>query len=159
MVDQSNSDNSCPGGIFLILERNMQNSIMRSLVIIGVITLCALTNVSAHEVDMKVTREVLAAEALANIPGHQLTAVTVEIAPGVVSPPHRHAGFVFIYVLSGTIQSQLNKGEIVEYKAGESWVEPPGTLHSYARNPSESEPVKILAVFVAEQDASLTTPD
>ena len=128
--------------------------------IIGVIASFTLTSVVAHEGGhMNVTSEVIAAEALANVPGHQLTAVTVEIAPGVVSPPHRHAGFVFIYVLSGTIQSQLNNGEIVEYTAGQSWVEPPGTLHSHAKNPSETEAVKILAVFVAEKDASLTVPE
>ena len=69
----------------------------------------------------------------------------------------RHAGFVFVYVLQGTVESQLNSGDIVTYKVGESWVEPPGTLHSHAKNPSETEVAKILAVFIAKEDAQLTT--
>ena len=109
----------------------MRNMMKNGLISIMVLSTCVVMSVRADDAGMNVSREIVAAEALANVPGYKLTAVTVDIAPGVASPPHRHAGFVFVYVLEGTVESQLNDGDIVTYTAGESWVEPPGTLHSH----------------------------
>jgi quercetin dioxygenase-like cupin family protein len=134
-----------------------QRFLKKSLMMIAVLFTSSVSNVHAHDAAAKMSREIIAGELLSNIPGHQLTAVTVTIAPGVASPSHRHAGFVFIYVLDGIVESQLNNGEIMTFKAGQSWVEPPGTLHSHAKNPSDSKPAKILAVFVAKENAQLTT--
>lgn len=106
-----------------------------------------------------VERQVVTAAALPNLPGHSLTAVTVELAPGVTVPAHRHEGFVFVYVLEGTVRSQLDDGAALDYAAGTSWVEPPGTLHSLTQNPSQTESAKVLAVFVAKDGARLTTAD
>jgi len=135
----------------------MRDMMKNGLIIIMILSTCVVMSVRADDARMNVSREIVAAEALANVPGYKLTAVTVDIAPGVASPSHRHAGFVFVYVLEGTVESQLNSGDIVTYKVGESWVEPPGTLHSHAKNPSETEVAKILAVFIAKEDAQLTT--
>ena len=135
----------------------MKSNINKILVSLSVFSLISIGTVMAHESGMKVDREIMAAEALENVPGYKLTAVRVNIAPGVVTPSHRHAGFVFIYVLEGIVESQLNNGEIVSYKAGESWVEPPGTLHSHAKNTSKTDSALILAVFIAEDGAQLTT--
>jgi quercetin dioxygenase-like cupin family protein len=99
----------------------------------------------------------LTEQKLANVPGHSLTALIVEIAPGGLSPAHRHAGFVFAYVLAGTVRSQLDDGPAVVYRTGESWVEPPGTVHCLTENPSPTEPARLLAVFVAPEGATLTT--
>lgn len=104
-----------------------------------------------------VSRQLVGAAALANVPGHNLTAVTVELAPGVTIPPHQHAGFVFVYVLEGTVRSQLDRAPAVEYRTGESWMEPPGTVHALTQNPSATDKAKILAVFVAKEGAELTT--
>ena len=100
--------------------------------------------------------ELVSVSPLPNMPGHSLTAVAVELAPGVTSPSHTHAGFVFVYVLEGTVRSKLNEEEAVIYVAGESWVEPPRTVHSLTQNPSTTQPTKFLAVFVAEDGAKLT---
>ena len=135
----------------------MQSTLKKSLILLSIVITFAGANTWADKSGMNIGREIVAAEALANVPGYKLTAVTVDIAPGVASPSHRHAGFVFVYVLEGTVESQLNSGDIVTYKVGESWVEPPGTLHSHAKNPSETEVAKILAVFIAKEDAQLTT--
>ena len=98
----------------------------------------------------------LAKEALSNIPDHNLTAVTVQLEPGVTVPAHTHGGLVFVFVLEGTIVSQLNNNEMIEYKSGESWVEPLGTIHSFTQNPSQTAKAKFLAVFVAKEDTKLT---
>jgi quercetin dioxygenase-like cupin family protein len=99
----------------------------------------------------------LTRQALPNLPGNTLSAVVVRLAPGTVVPAHHHAGFVFAYVLSGTVRSQLNRGAIIDYRAGQSWVEPPGTEHTLTANPSRTDPASLLAVFVAPTGAILTT--
>ena len=101
--------------------------------------------------------KVVTAQALPNVPGQTLTAMTVDVPPGDASPPHHHAGFVFAYVLMGTIESQLNDEPAKRFAKGESWVEPPGTLHARFTNPSKTEPARILAVFIAPDGAELTT--
>ncbi len=72
--------------------------------------------------------------------------------------PHRHPGFVLAYVLAGTVRSRLGDGPAVDYRPGQSWVEPPGTLHSLTENPSGTEPASLLAVWVGEDGAKLVVP-
>ena len=99
--------------------------------------------------------------AIPNIPGKSLLAVEVDYAPGAASVPHTHAksAFIYAYVISGAIESKVNDGETRIYRAGESWSEPPGAIHSISRNASETEPAKLLAVFVLNtNDNPLTTP-
>lgn len=99
--------------------------------------------------------------AIPNIPGKSLIAVEVDYAPGAASPSHTHAksAFIYAYVISGTIESKVNDGETRIYRAGESWSEPPGAIHSISRNASKTEPAKLLAVFVLDtNDNPLTTP-
>jgi quercetin dioxygenase-like cupin family protein len=39
---------------------------------------------------------------------------------------------------------------VTTYKAGQSWSEVPGDRHSVSANASETEPAKLLAVFVLD---------
>ncbi len=99
--------------------------------------------------------------AIPNIPGKSLIALEVDYAPGAASPSHTHAksAFIYAYVISGAIESKVNDGETRIYRAGESWSEPPGAIHSISRNASKTEPAKLLAVFVVDtNDKALTTP-
>jgi quercetin dioxygenase-like cupin family protein len=100
-------------------------------------------------------------QAITNIPGKSLAAVVVDYAPGAASAPHTHAksAFIFAYVLSGEIESQVNDGPKRVYRAGESFYETPGSRHPVSRNASKTEPAKLLAVFVVDtNDKQLTTP-
>ncbi|WP_394847850.1 cupin domain-containing protein [Pendulispora brunnea] len=100
--------------------------------------------------------------AIPNIPGKSLIAVVVTFPPGGASAPHRHAksAFIFGYVLSGSIRSQVEGEPARVYKAGESFYEAPGAHHLEGRNMSTTEPAKLLAVFVVDSnDKELTTPD
>jgi quercetin dioxygenase-like cupin family protein len=99
--------------------------------------------------------------AIPNVPGKSLTAVVVDYAPGAASSAHRHAGsaFIYAYVVSGEIESQVNDGPTRVYHAGESFFEEPGSVHRISRNASKTKPAKLLAVFVADSsDKALTTP-
>jgi len=100
-------------------------------------------------------------QAITNIPGKSLVALVVDYAPGGESDPHTHAksAFIFAYVVSGEIESQVNDEPKRVYRAGESWHETPGSTHRVSRNASKTEPAKLLAVFVVDtNDKSLTTP-
>lgn len=101
-------------------------------------------------------------QAVPNIPGKRLVSVLVTYAPGGASPSHRHAGsaFIFAYVLSGEIRSQVDEGPVTVYRAGESWFEAPGAHHRVSENASQTEPASLLAVFVVDSgEAPLTIPD
>jgi len=62
-------------------------------------------------------------ETIPDIPGKRINAIVVTYQPGGKSPPHHHArsAFVIGYVLSGSIRSQVNGGEIHVFHAGEHW--------------------------------------
>ncbi|WP_454056718.1 cupin domain-containing protein [Cupriavidus sp. Marseille-Q8015] len=96
-----------------------------------------------------------------NIPGKSLTAVVVEYPPGTASHEHKHAAsaFIYAYVVSGDIESQVNDGPKRIYHAGESFYEEPGAVHRVSRNASVTKPAKLLAVFIADSDEkALTIP-
>jgi quercetin dioxygenase-like cupin family protein len=100
--------------------------------------------------------------AIPNIPVKSLVAVVVDYAPGVASHSHTHAksAFIYAYVVSGVVESQVNDGPKRVYHAGESFYELPGAHHAVSRNASATEPAKLLAVFVVDaDDKALTTPD
>jgi len=99
-------------------------------------------------------------EQLRNVPGKTLTAVVVTYAPAGKSGAHHHAGSVFAYVLSGAIRSESSAtGPVKVYKAGESFFEPPGSTHLISENASTTEPASLLAVYVADDGARLTSFD
>ncbi|HEX6013750.1 MAG TPA: cupin domain-containing protein [Geminicoccaceae bacterium] len=99
-------------------------------------------------------------EKLPNVPGKSVTAILVSYAPGGKSPAHHHAGSVLAYVLSGAIRSENSAtGPAKVYQAGESFFEPPGSEHLVSENASATEPASLLAIFVADDGAQLTTFD
>ncbi len=106
-----------------------------------------------------VSRELLIRQALPDFPGRVVTALTIEIAPGTVVAPHRHGGLVYVYLLEGRVRSQLNDESPKEYVAGQSWIEPAGSLHSKTENPSDTEPARFLAVIYSKADATITQPE
>ena len=101
--------------------------------------------------------------ALPNAPGKTMTVVTVNYAPGQKSGPHHHAGSAFLYarVLSGQVRSQVEAQDAAPkvYGVGEGWTEGPNAHHVVSENASATEPASILVVFVADDGATLTTPD
>jgi len=100
--------------------------------------------------------------ALPNVDGKRMVAVRVSYPPGGKSSAHRHAGsaFIYAYVLSGAIRSQVGDEPAKVYRAGEGFFETPGAHHRVSENASDKEPASLLAVFVVDSnDGPLTTPD
>lgn len=96
-------------------------------------------------------------ERLPNVPGKSITTVVVDFPPGAFSPRHRHPGSVTAFMLKGRVRSQLDGGPVETFDAGQSWFEPPGTIHDFAENASTTEPASLLAIFVADDDCGPLT--
>jgi quercetin dioxygenase-like cupin family protein len=101
--------------------------------------------------------EPIGSYALPNVPGKRVTIVRVFYGPGGFTPPHRHAGSVTAYITKGEIRSQLGGGPVETFKVGQSFFEPPGATHMVSANASITEPAELIAVFVADEGAQLTT--
>jgi len=137
----------------------MYQSLLAACLLVATTIGAAIGSAAAHEVAEKVTPALQ--QSIPNIPGKSLIAVTVDYPPGAASLPHLHAksAFIYAYVLSGAIESQVNDGPTQFLRAGDSFYEPPGARHLVSRNASKTEPAKLLAVFVLDTgDTPLTTP-
>ncbi|WP_229426996.1 cupin domain-containing protein [Massilia atriviolacea] len=75
--------------------------------------------------------------------------VRVDFAPGASFPKHSHPGVEIAYVLSGTIEYDMN-GKTFRLQAGESLYIPAGAAHS-ARNVSTGVTAE-LATYLVEKN-------
>ncbi len=116
--------------------------------------LCASSAQAASTQDVV---EPITSHALPNVPGKRVTIVRVFYGPGGFTPAHRHAGSVTAYITKGEIRSQLAGGPVETFKVGQSFFEPPGATHLVSANASNTEPAELIAVFVADEGAELTT--
>ena len=116
--------------------------------------LCAVAGPAGSALD---TVEPIASYALPNVPGKRVTIVRVFYGPGGFTRAHRHAGSVTAYVTKGEIRSQLGGGPVETFKVGQLFFEPPGATHLVSANASNTEPAELIAVFVADEGAQLTT--
>jgi quercetin dioxygenase-like cupin family protein len=116
-------------------------------------TICAASSTQTGR--PATSSKVQGSEALAGDPNKRVTSTEVTFPPNAFSPEHHHEADLYVYVLEGTIVSQLNSGPIVTYTKGQSFFEPEGSVHTFAENPSTTEPARILAVFVHRLEARL----
>jgi len=117
---------------------------------------------SAHGSAPTETVSVAADKAIPNLPGKRLVSHVVDYPPGARSAAHRHAGsaFIYAYVVSGQIRSQVDDEPARVYRAGETWFESPGAHHRVSENASETEPARLLAVLIVDvADKELVIPE
>jgi quercetin dioxygenase-like cupin family protein len=99
-------------------------------------------------------------QALPNIHGKTFTSATVTFPPGARAVPHRHGNaFVYAYVLEGAVRSQVEGEPMRTYHQGENWTEQPGAHHVATENVSNTEPAKLLVVFVSTTGEQLKVDD
>jgi quercetin dioxygenase-like cupin family protein len=137
---------------------------MKNLILGPVVAGLAMASmlVYASATELRETATPIFKHELPNVPGKSLIAVEVEYPPGGASPSHTHAksAFIYAYVLSGEIVSAVDDEEPRVYRAGESWHETPGAHHRVSRNASDTQPAKLLAIFVLDPDEhKVTFPD
>jgi quercetin dioxygenase-like cupin family protein len=97
-----------------------------------------------------------AADIAEKIDGKEARVTTVELTmePGQSSPPHRHAGPVFGYVIEGEYEWAIGDQPPRVLKAGKTFYEPTGCLHRVSRNPAEKGTTRVLAVVLHPRDAA-----
>jgi quercetin dioxygenase-like cupin family protein len=100
--------------------------------------------------------QTLMQEPLGDIADPQVTVITLTVAPGAVSPPHRHTGPVFAYILEGRIENQVDPDAPKTYNAGDYFYEPAMHVHRVLRNLSRTKPAKLLIFEVGEQGKAFT---
>jgi quercetin dioxygenase-like cupin family protein len=91
--------------------------------------------------------------------GLVVNAVRVDYEPGGFSRVHRHPAGAYVYVIDGSVVFGIDDREPVVLKAGDSFYEPPGAVHSVSRNASEELPASLLAFFVLDEDECPTVYD
>ncbi|MEV4294279.1 cupin domain-containing protein [Microbispora rosea] len=102
----------------------------------------------------------LITQALPNIKGKTFTSAVLTLPPAAHPAPHRHgSAFVYAYVLEGTVRSQVAGEPVRTFHQGENWVEQPGAHHQLTENPSQTEPAKLLVVFVSNTGEQLKVDD
>jgi quercetin dioxygenase-like cupin family protein len=115
-----------------------------------------LLNVNADGSPRPVAK-IVSSEPLSHAPGKRITITIVTFAPGAWSPPHVHGGTVNVWVLKGAIRSQLNYGAMEIFQPGGTFFEPIGGVHSHSGNVSMTDEAQVMAIFVHDEGATLTT--
>lgn len=135
---------------------------MSARVSLALIVLASLVVTSARAAAPVETVTPTFGHAIPNVPGKSLIAALVTYPPGGASPAHTHApsAFIYAYVLSGEIRSQVDDAPVRIYRPGDSWYEPPGAHHTISENVSRTKPAKLLAIFVVNTgEEPLVLPD
>jgi len=116
---------------------------------------------STHGAPLRDTVTVAADEPIPNLPGKRLVTHIVDYPPGASSVPHRHgSAFIYAYVLSGAIRSQVDDEPVRVYQPGETWFERPGSHHRVSENASDTESARLLAVLIVDAgEKQLVIPD
>ncbi|MDB6079779.1 MAG: h16, partial [Akkermansiaceae bacterium] len=133
------------------------NIVIKTAGILATLLALSCGTVSAHTTESgKVTE--LMKKLLPDIPGKQVTVITVDYAPGASDPVHRHNAHAFVYVLEGSIVMGMKGGKEVTLKPGETFYEDPDGIHLVGRNASDTKPAKFLVFLIADKDAPLLVP-
>jgi quercetin dioxygenase-like cupin family protein len=114
---------------------------------------------SAEAPPGRITVTTLQSEMLSTSPGKRLSLLQLDVAPGASAAPHQHEGYLFVYVVSGEVRSQITgDGAPVNYEAGHSFVEKPGMQHLHFENASTTEPARLVISWFADDGATQTRP-
>jgi len=99
---------------------------------------------------------ILMTKDLPDFPGKEGMVEVVDFAPGEVSQPHRHNADLFVYVLEGSVVTQIKGDSPKTVHAGGVFYESPGDIHAVSRNASGTEPAKLLVFYVKAKGAPPT---
>jgi quercetin dioxygenase-like cupin family protein len=101
--------------------------------------------------------EVLLKQPLQGLDGKEVNIVLMEVPPGFQTPSHTHPGDLFVYVLEGAVEIELESGEKLAASAGEVIYEPPDQP-MVGRNASSSEGARLLIFQVGDEGKPLMVP-
>ena len=118
------------------------------------------SRVDAHQNAARSTRAGtvtrLVAKDLPDAPGKEGLVEIVDFAPGESSQIHRHNADLFVYVLEGSVVTQVNGEALQTIAPGGVFTESPADVHTVSRNASATEPAKLLVFYVKPKGAPPT---
>jgi quercetin dioxygenase-like cupin family protein len=91
-------------------------------------------------------------------PNREVVIQEITLPPGRIGSAHRHDAYVWVYVVEGAIDMQVQGGEVTRVNAGEVFVESPDDIHTMSNNPSSTEPAKFLAILIKEAGVPVVLP-
>lgn len=113
---------------------------------------------SAAQQPYSITPVIKQAMSDSGLAGYEMLAVRLDLIPGGTdAAPHRHDADLFVYVLQGSIEVELD-GRKSTYGVGSMFHEPRNVLHSLLRNTSADQPASALAVFVIKSGREFFVP-
>ena len=95
---------------------------------------------------------------LADVPGRELSMISIEYPPGSTDPVHTHHAQALVYVLEGSIVMQVRGGAPVTLTPGQTFYEGPDDVHIVGRNASQNVPAKFLVFLVKDKGAPILIP-
>ena len=95
---------------------------------------------------------------LADVPGRELSLISIEYPPGSTDPVHTHHAQALVYVLEGSIVMQVRGGAPVTLTPGQTFYEGPDDVHIVGRNAGQNVPAKFLVFLVKDKGAPILTP-
>ena len=95
----------------------------------------------------------LISKGLAGVSGKDVLMYTVDFPAGYSSPVHRHNAQLFLYVLEGSIVTQVKGGKEITLTPGQIYFEDPNDIHTVSRNASSTQPAKFLVFMVKKKGA------
>ncbi|WP_028936417.1 cupin domain-containing protein [Pseudonocardia spinosispora] len=134
---------------------------MNTMLALGVVSLLALGGVAGcggpepgqasdqavrHTAAGSVTR--LMTQDLPDLPGKEGMIEIVDFAPGEASQVHRHNCDLFVYVLEGSVVTQVQGGSLQTVDTGGVFYESPTDIHVVSRNASQTQPAKLAVFYV-----------
>jgi len=82
--------------------------------------------------------------------------VEVTYAPGESSSPHSHPCPVIGHVIEGNVRMRVKGARERTFGVGDSFYEPPDSVHIVSANASQSRVAKFIAFFICDRDTPLS---
>ena len=110
----------------------------------------------ANDTEAPLAVEILFTQALGDLGERELLVLEVTLLPSANFDPHLHPGPTFLYVLDGAVELSVDDDPVGTYRAGDWFYEPPMSLHATTRNPSETQPARLIAFMILEPGEPVT---
>jgi quercetin dioxygenase-like cupin family protein len=122
--------------------------------LVVIVAACSLAFPVAAQEYAPGEREQLVQGALPGVEGHDIAIQRVTFPAGWSGQKHTHAGPVYVYVLDGAFEVEIEGAEPNMLSAGDLVAEPQDAP-MVARNASQEDPVTILLIQVSEEGRPL----
>ena len=121
--------------------------------------LFALLSLVSRPVEAQAPRvDTLMTKDVAGAAGKEAVVLTVEYAPGVSEPVHRHNAQAFVVVLEGSVVMQVKGQPPVTLGPGETFYEGTDDVHLVGRNASQTARARFVVFLIKHKGAPLALP-